>query len=145
MAHIKSIRFERVGSQEGCTCDRCGQYIRNIWTVQYQEGETIHYGIDCFEKVQKSGKLNANGKKLMNKIMKSIQSYDERLAEYQSGELTEENDESWKTQQADWNDNYWKGKSYEEYRTWMIEEFFPHRIAEKQKELEKFRKINFEA
>ena len=145
MAHIKSIRFNRVGKQEGCTCDRCGQYIQNVWTVTYQEGETIHYGIDCFEKVKKSGRLNAYGKKLINQIMKSIQSYDERLAEYQSGNLTEGNDESWHTHQAEWNDSCWKGKNYDEYKKWMIEEFFPYRIAEKEKELEKFKKINFEA
>lgn len=145
MAHIKKISFSSVGKQEGCTCDRCGQYIKNIWTVEYEEGLRMNYGIDCFEKIYKKG-LNATGSKLMKKIMVSIKSYEDRLAQYVSGELTAETDESYQTDQMDWNkDNYWYGRSFEEYRDWMINEFFPHRIADKQKELARFQKVNFEA
>lgn len=145
MAHIKKISFSSVGKQEGCTCDRCGQYIKNIWTVEYEEGLRMNYGIDCFEKIYKKG-LNATGSKLMKKIMVSIKSYEEGLAQYVSGELTAETDESYQIDQMDWNkDNYWYGRSFEEYRDWMINEFFPHRIADKQKELARFQKVNFEA
>jgi len=145
MAHIKRISFSRVGKQEGCTCDRCGQYIQNIWTVEYKEGLRMNYGIDCWEKVYKKG-LNAAGSKLMKKAMESIKSYEERLAQYISGEITAETDESYKADQMDWNkDNYWYGRSFEEYKDWMINEFFPHRIADKQKELARFQKVNFEA
>lgn len=145
MAHIKSIHFDRVGKAEGCTCDRCGQYIQNIWTVEYHEGLLMHYGLDCWQKVQSKG-LNKTGKTLMNKIMKSIQFYTEWLAKYKSGELNEENDESYKTSQADWNKNdYWHGRPFSEYKAWMIEEFFPYRIACEQKELAKFSKVNFDA
>lgn len=150
MAHIKAIRFESVGRKEGCTCDRCGQYIQNIWTVEYQEGLTIHYGIDCWQKVKASGNLSAYGKKLLNKIIKSVQAYSERLAQYTSGELTEENDQSWLNEVASWErcdgkNSCWNGKSYAEYRKWMVEEFFPYRISAAQKELDKFKKVNFEA
>ena len=142
MAHIKKISFESVGKAEGCTCDRCGQYIRNIWTVEYREGLTQHYGIDCWNAVLKEG-LNKRGVAEIKKIMKSIEYYETRLAEYTSGELTAETDESYKVEQADWNkQSYWNGKSFEEYKDWMVNEFFPYRISETQKRLEKFKKVN---
>lgn len=145
MAHIKSISFESVGKNEGCTCDRCGQYIRNIWTVEYTEGLRMNYGLDCWEKVYKEG-LNKQGARNLKKVMDSIKSYEERLAQYISGELSEETDESYKVTQADWNkDNCWYGKSFEEYKKWMVTDFFPYRISEKQKELAKFSKVNFRA
>ena len=90
MAHIKKIKFSRVGKQEGCTCDRCGQYIRNIWTVDYKEGLTMNYGIDCWEAICKEG-LSKQGIRLMNKTMKSLQSYEERLAAYTSKEIMAKN------------------------------------------------------
>lgn len=143
MAHIKRISFESVGKAEGCTCDRCGQYIRNIWTVEYKEGLTMHYGLDCWQKVCRQG-LNQHGMKLMKKAMKAIQNYEERLAKYTSGEMTVETDQGWLADQED-KMSAWYGHTFEEYRAWMINEFFPYRIAEAQKELAKFGKINFEA
>lgn len=141
--HIKSVKFNSVVANEGCTCDRCGQYIKNIWTVEYTEGARFNYGIDCFEKVQKSG-LNATGIKAMKKILKSIEGYYTALEEFKT--RTEGTDESWKTEQADWNrDSYWHGREYSEYKDWMINEFFPNRIASKEKELERFKKVNFVA
>lgn len=143
MAHIKQISFARVGEKEGCTCDRCGQYIRNIWTVEYTEGLRMNYGLDCWEKVYKDG-LNKQGAKILKKIMDSIKSYEERLARYVSGELSEETDESYKVTQADWNrDDFWYGKSFDEYKNWMVTDFLPYRISDKQKELAKFSKVNF--
>ena len=141
MAHIAKIRFNSVGRNEGCTCDRCGQYIRNIWTVEYKEGFTVNYGIDCWEKVYKTG-VNKYLEKEMRKIMKSIKSYDEMLSKYVSGEINEETDGGWIYDQKD-EHIAWYGKPFEEYREWMINEFFPYRIGEKQKELKKFERINF--
>lgn len=46
MAKIKAVDFYKAGSQDGCLCDRCGQYIRNIWKVQYADGTTVRFGID---------------------------------------------------------------------------------------------------
>ena len=142
MAHIKRISFNSVGQLEGCQCDRCGQYIKNIWTVEYQEGLTLHYGIDCFEKVKKSG-LNDYGRKQMNKILKSIQIYTERLEKYTNGEMTAETDDGYKTSQQD-KYSYWYGRPYEEYNAYMINEFFPYRLSREQDELKRFAKVNFD-
>lgn len=149
MAHIKSIRFNSVSRQEGCTCDRCGQYLQNIWTVEFEEGLTMHYGIDCFSKIKKQSNLSDYGKKTLNKIMKSIQGYEEMLAKYNNGEFTEENDQCWINEKASWErpdgrNSYWKDCDYKEFRQDRIE-FFEYRISAEQKELEKFKKVNFEA
>ena len=81
MAHIKKISFSSVNVREGCTCDRCGQWIKNIWTVDFLEGFSMNYGIDCFEKLCKSGRLSDYGMKLMKKALKSISRYYEWMAE----------------------------------------------------------------
>ena len=142
MSHIAKIRFNSVGKNEGCTCDRCGQYIRNIWTVEYKEGFKVNYGIDCWEKVYKAGLLNKYGEKEMRKIMKSIKGYEEMLAKFVSGEINEENDSGWKYSQTEKRDA-WYGEPYEEYKNWMINEFFPYRISIEQERLKKFSKIDF--
>lgn len=141
MAHIKSITFQSVAVNEGCTCDRCGQHIKNIWTVQYVEGIRFNYGIDCFYKVHKAG-LNATGKRQMNKIMGFIKSWQDRLVAYTNGEITADNDQGWQYMQS-YEHSYWRGRPYEEYKEWTINEFIPARLAEHTKELEKFKKINF--
>ena len=113
MAYIKKISFASVGKQEGCTCDKCGQYIRNIWTVDYQDGVS-------------KGKLNDYGMKLMKKALKSIQHYQELLEAEKA--LTEETDERYQMTQEhhSWgSDGYWMGHPWEEYHKWMIEEWYP--------------------
>ena len=72
MAHLRSVNFARVGRNEGCTCDRCGQYIQNIWTVYFDGEEPIHFGIDCFEKLNR-GALNDYGMKLMRKVLQHLE------------------------------------------------------------------------
>lgn len=144
MSHIKKIRFQSVGRNEGCTCDRCGQYIRNIWSVDYAEGFTVNYGIDCWEKVYKAGQLSKYGEKELRKIMKRIRDYEKMLETYKSGEMTEEIDGGYKTDQMDcFKDHYWHGKPYEQYKAWMIEECIPARIARAQEDLKKFKNIDF--
>ena len=142
MSHVKKIHFQSVGRDEGCLCDRCGQYIRNIWTVEYTEGFKANYGIDCWEKIYKAGKLNKYGETQMRKIMKSIKGYEEMLAKYVSGELNEETDKDWQFSQT-FEHDVWYGKPFEAYRDWMINEFFPYRIECAQEELKKFSKIDF--
>ena len=145
MAHIKNIHFQSVDTNEGCTCDRCGQHIKNIWTVEYKEGLVMHYGIDCWEKVYKAG-LNTNGRKILTRTMKSLQAYEERLAGYVNGTMTEETDITYQNEQAGWqSDSYWHGKSFDEYKKWMVTDFLPYRIELAQKELEKLGKVNFNA
>lgn len=141
MAHIAKINFQSVGRAEGCTCDRCGQYIQNIWTVTYKEGFSVHYGIDCWRKVYKAG-LDKYNQREIQKIMKSIQAYEEILAKYVSGEMNEETDFGWQYSQQDKMDA-WYGEPFEKYRDWRINEFFPYRISIEQERLKKFSKVDF--
>lgn len=142
MAHIKKISFSRVGKNEGCICDKCGQYIRNIITVEYDFG-ILHYGQDCFTKMYNGGKLTTYGAKLMQKTLKSIEYYSVELAKYVSGEITADNDDVYKSYQT-CVESYWTGRPYEEYRQFMIDEWFPERFKECQKQIDRFKNVNFE-
>ena len=82
MAHIKEIRFAHVGRNEGCLCDRCGQYIQNIVTVHWTDDIVVNYGTECFSKLCKTGRLTAHGLKLMHKALKSIERHTEELEKY---------------------------------------------------------------
>ena len=145
MAQIKSIRFDKVSRNDGCTCDKCGQYIINVWTVQYADGVTLHYGIDCFEKIWKSGKLTRYAEKLMHKALKNIEFYSEKLEMWKV--LTEQEAEEQgllnELKTTDWNESYWAGKTFEEYKNWMVDEFFPGRLEICQRDIGKFSKVNF--
>lgn len=142
MAYIKKINFEHVGKNEGCLCDRCGAYIRNIVSVEFTDGVKVNYGQDCFEKLYKSSKLNSVGISLMKKTLKRIDHYTVKLESYVNGEINEENDESYKTEQM--FDGYWKGRPYEEYKDFMINEFLPERFKECQKDVDRFSKVRFD-
>ena len=117
----------------------------NIWTVQYADGVTLHYGIDCFEKIYKSGKLTRQGEKLMRKALKSIAYYSEQLEMWKA--LTEQEAEEkgllGELKVTDWNQSYWAGKTFEEYKNWMVNDFFPARLKYCQKDIDKFSKVNF--
>ena len=140
MAYIKSVRFNRVGRNEGCTCDKCGQYIRNIWTVTYQDGVIMNFGTDCFEKMNK-GNLNAYGQKLMKDALKWIEKHQQNFEAEKM--KTAETDLAWQCTQED-KESCWYGRPYEEYHKWMLEEFYPVRFAEDQKRIDRFKKVNFE-
>lgn len=142
MAYIKKINFEHVDKNEGCLCDRCGAYIRNIISVEFTDGVKVNYGQDCFEKLYKNSKLNSAGVSLMKKTLKRIDHYTAKLESYVSGEINEENDEGYKTEQM--FDGYWKGKPYEEYKDFMINEFLPKRFEECQKDVDRFSKVRFD-
>lgn len=153
MANIKSILFHSVNQKEyGCNCDRCGQWLKNIWTVSYTDGTSINYGIDCFEKVykgSKGGKLNKEGTKIMNRALKSIEHWSKVLQDYKDGKFTAENDQSYLMCQdkgdGSWfSESYWTGRPYDEYKTWMIEVWIPARFEDAQKEINRFKKVNFE-
>lgn len=142
MAHIKRINFSHVGKNEGCLCDKCGQYIQNIVYVDYDDGARVNYGQDCFAKLYNCGKLSAYGVKLMKKAVKSIEKHSKQLDAYKSGKMTAENDVAYQYDQT--YGGYWKDKPYEEYRKWMIEEWFPKRFEEDQKDIDRFAKVNFD-
>lgn len=140
MAFIKKVDFQKVGRYEGCTCDRCGQYIQNIWTVTYKDGVIMNFGIDCFSKLN-GEKLNAYGMKMMKDALKHIEDHKEG---FEAEKLkTEETDQKWKYIQQD-KEDYWFGRPYEEYHKWMIEEWWPERFKEDQKKIDRFNKVNFE-
>lgn len=141
MAYIQKIQFNRVGQNEGCTCDRCGQYIRNIWTVDYTDGIKMNFGIDCFEKLNKASKLNAYGMKKLKKALKFIEGHYDMIETEKA--KTEETDGQWKYLQED-KESYWCGRPWNEYHKWMLEEFYPERIKEDQKRIDRFSKVNFE-
>lgn len=144
MAQIKKISFARVGKNEGCTCDKCGQYIRNIWTVDYADGVRLNLGIDCFDKLNKSSNLTTYGLKLFKQAMKSIEDHQRMFEEEKA--LTEETDIRYQATQThvEWKeDDYWMGHPWEEYHKWMIEEWWPTRFKEDQKKIDRFGKVNF--
>lgn len=144
MARIKRIDFYHVGKQEGCLCDRCGQYITNVWTVQYTDGITARFGIDCFEKLNKESKLTKFGQKELNKALKSIQKHRE-LYELEAAK-TEETDIEWQNlqnPQSYESPDYWYGRPWEEYHEWMLTKFFKTRFEEDQKRIDRFSKVNF--
>jgi hypothetical protein len=144
MAQIRKIDFHRVGEQEGCTCDRCGQYIRNIWTVQYADGIAARFGIDCFEKLNKESNLSKFGHKELEKALKRIQDCRER---YEAERLlTEETDIRWQNIQnpPEWEDkDYFYGRPWKEYHEWRLNEFFKERFEENQRQIDRFGKVNF--
>lgn len=142
MARITNIQFSSVDKMHGCTCDRCGQWIRNIVSVSYDDGLTLNYGQDCFDKLSKGSRLTTYGMKLLKKTMKSLKYYQGQLEKYESGEYNEENDNSYLASQTLW-ETYWTGKPYSEYRTWMIEKCLPENIERVMKELKRFEKVNF--
>lgn len=142
MANIRNISFAHVGRNDGCLCDKCGTYIRNIVSVTYTDGLTLNYGQECFDKMWKNGKLNSYGMKLFRKAIKNKKEHDLEYAKYINGEITEENDKEWVNFKY-WQ-KYWEDKSYEEFRTWMIEEWYPRRFKEDAEAIERFSKVNFE-
>lgn len=144
MARIKKVSFASVGRMEGCTCERCGQYIQNIYTVDFSDGVRMNFGIDCFSKLCRTGKLSDFGKKLMKKALKNIVWAEEGLAKEKL--LTEETDEGYKRTQEkhDWESpSYWYGRPWEEYHDWMINSWWPKRFEENQKEIDRFSEVEF--
>ena len=145
MARIKKINFSAVGRMEGCTCDRCGQYIQNIYSVHFVDGIQMNYGIDCFRKLLLTGNLSDYGMKLMKKELKRLKHYQEM---YEAEKLlTAETDEGYQRTQEkhDWESpSYWYGLPWEEYHAWMLNSWYPKRFEESQKIIEKFSKVNFD-
>lgn len=152
MAHILSIGFSAVGKNEGCTCDKCGQYIKNIWTVKFDGDVTMNYGIDCFEKMYKTGKLTEYGVKLLKKAMKKIEHYSKQKEVWQK--ITEEEakekgmlaiiDPESTLNQSRHGKSYWCGRTFEEYREFMVNEWIEERFKEAQEEIDKLKKAKFD-
>ena len=141
MARIKSMNFSSVGKNEkGCVCDKCGQYIRNIWTVKFDDGISMNYGIDCFAKLRNTGNLSSYGEKLLKKSMKRLEGISE-LTEIIKNRKPEDDYQYQQNQ----NDKLspWYQVDYEEYRKWWLNEVIPERIADIQKDIDRFKNVNF--
>ena len=134
------MNFASVGRNEGCVCDKCGQYIKNIWTVKFDDGLTMNYGIDCFAKLRNTGNLSAYGKKLLKDSMKRLEGISE-LTEIIKNRKPEDDYQY----QQDQNDKLspWYQVDYEEYRKWWLNEVIPERIADIQKDIDRFKNVNF--
>lgn len=146
MAYIARINSWHVGKNEGCECDHCGQWITNIIEVTYTDGVKLRFGTTCFEKLAKESRLTKEGMRILHKALDRLQYWEEQRRKYETGEINEENDTSWQTHQTvyDWQDkSYWYGRKYEEYRDWILAEVIPQRFADIQKEIDRFKKVNF--
>lgn len=147
MAHIKDIRFAHVGRNDGCLCDRCGQYIQNIVTVVYTDGLSLNYGQDCFDKLWKGAKLTAYGQKLFREAIKKAKDHQTEYQKWISGEITPDTDQSWQYHQNTntyGSPSYWYGRPWEEYKEWMINEWWPERFKEDAERIKRFEKCNFD-
>lgn len=140
MAIIKRINFSHVGRNEGCLCDRCGQYIQNIATVKYEGDLILNYGLDCFSKLQASGNLTKYGEKLFKDTVRRIKKYDKMLSDYKSGKINADNDPAWS---FDLDYSMSAFGSYEEFKDFRINECLPKWIEDAEQELIKFSKVNF--
>ena len=140
MARIKSISFLSVGHKQGCSCDRCGQYIQNIYTVIFSDDVVMHYGIDCFEKLCKTGKLSEYGRKTLKNAIKDLKIWQGHLEHYLT--LTKETDQGYWNKQYEGSDDPWKDKPWEEYREHMIKSLH-HWIRQCEDEIEKLAKGEF--
>ena len=143
MATITNISFNQYSKDDGMICDKCGAYIRNVYTVKYSNGYIAHYGIDCFSKLRKQANLTSFANKLLSKTLKSIKYYCSIIDLWKTINTEEEADNqnllsTFKTYEC------WEGRTFEEYKKWQLEEFLLYRLQEEQKTLKKFRNINFE-
>ena len=115
MSKIRKISFSSVDKNQGCLCDRCGQYIKNRWTVKFDDGLTMNYGIDCFEKLKNTAKLSSYGNKIFKNAMKRLKDI-EQLTEIIKNKK-EEDDYGFQEHKKD-KLSPWYQADYEEYRNW---------------------------
>ena len=147
MAYIKDIRFDSVGKKEGLVCDRCGTYIRNIYTVTYSDGFVARYGIECFKKLFDAGKLTDFGRKLMMKALKRLkEAYETREKWLSVNTLKEAKEKNLLTQPFE-SYEAWEGHTFEEYKDfWVNEErgFTASDIKRAKDDLARFKNVNFD-
>lgn len=141
MPYIRDIRFDHVPKDAGFICDRCGEYITNVYTVTYDNGLKASYGIECFNKLRKHSNLTAAGNTLLNKVLKDIKYYSELEDIWESITSYEDAKEKQVPLLGKMNlglamfDTYeaWEGASFEEFKDFMIKST--------QKDLEKKKEV----
>ena len=138
---ISKITYYSVPRNDSAVCDCCGKSIQNICAVTTKDQTHLLFGTTCFDKLIKD-KLTSWQRKEMNRLTKSIKFYNQRILSWQ--DMTEEKFRSgWKGgEKMPW-DEYDDIHSFEEYKAWMLNEFYPYRLSLEEKELEKFSKIEF--
>ena len=147
MAYIKDIRFDTIGKKDGLICDRCGAYIRNIYTVTYSDGLIARYGMECFKKLFDAGKLTDFGRKLMMKALKRLKETYETREKWLSINSLEEAEKKNLDVYPFKNYEAWKGYTFEEYRDyWTSEEmgYTASDIKRAKEDLARFKNVNFD-
>lgn len=140
MAYIKNIYFWKEGRNSGLICDKCGAYITNIYHVIYSDGTELNYGIECFKKLQDSGRLSAYGMKLLMDAVRRIKKDTEAIELWKK--VTEEEAEA-KGMLWNWhNEERYKDMTFEEYREWEIKCRLKW-LDDNQRGLAKFKNIDF--
>ena len=148
MAYIKDIRFDFVDRKDGLVCDRCGAYIRNIYTVTYSDGLVARYGIECFKKLFDAGKLTDFGRKLMMKALKRLKEAYETREKWLSVNTLEEAKEK-KLLHTQVFETYeaWQGHTFEEFKDFCTSEdcgFFASEVKRAKEDLARFKNVNFD-
>lgn len=151
MSRVTNLYFEHVRKQEGCLCDKCGQYIQNIYTVTYDDIPVQHFGIDCFTKLMKTSNLTEVGKSKLRKLIKDITYLTDYITVWESIHTYEEAVDKQKQLLGKINLNLsvyteyeaWEDSSFEEFRQFCIDNFGKKKLAEKQVELSKYKGVRF--
>ena len=143
---IKKIQFEALGESSNFCCDRCGQNIQNVWTIEFEGGLVQHMGCDCFEKIWKGKGLSDFGKKQFKKLLKHVQMHQEGCEKWKN--RTEEDylalrAESGLVPEYQNSESAFYGWTFEEYKNWMLTEWYGQRFKEDEMELAKFSKVKF--
>lgn len=144
---IKKITYYSVPRSESGTCACCGKSIQNICSVETVEGEHFNFGTTCFDKLIKD-KLQSFQRKEYNQAIKFLKGYCKQQKIWE--DMTEEdylNSEMYRTACICDGGAPWEIKvdlnSFEDYKNWMVNDFFPYRIEQEEKVIEKYSRIDF--
>lgn len=135
---IAKVNYYSVPRKESGRCACCGQGIVNICHVVTVEGEHFTFGTTCFDKLIKD-RLQTFQRKELNKSLKHIKSYAEQLKKWETMTETEYIENYYTKPWEEYDDV----NTFDKYKEWMVNEFFPYRINEEQKVFKKFSKIDF--
>lgn len=135
-----------------CTCDRCGQGIKNIWSVSFSNDITYNYGIDCFAKLSKNSNLSDLGRKNFKKLLNSLKKCEDWVAMWETMTYEQYEEFYWrniKDEERQFFAGPLKGEyenpnnlGWEEFKAWKLDCAIES-LNCKKKELNKFNKAWF--
>ena len=138
---IKKIMYYSVPRSESATCDCCGKSIQNICSITTIEDEHFNFGTTCFDKVVKD-RLQSFQRKEMNKALRSIKAYCDGVRKWETMTEKEYIETHYVGDGLPWKIT--EGlETFEDYKQWMLNDFFPYRISEEEKIIARFSKIDF--